>query len=198
MGPRNRGYTPAAQAHEEYVALRFRAKTTPGSGAGLHYKDDGGTGADRSAPVPLRFECKGTASKAFTLTLRMWVPLVTRAQKAGELPFLALRTHRGDSLRQQDWAIVSSDYLTIEELDRAIRCPVSRTSAGKSTRFYVEAQRIYWDDIITTVRIAGRPMVLNTSLDLICMPLELLGDFVDARRTAALSADTPRHEPHRR
>lgn len=93
----------------------FGARLVPGSGSGMHYKDDGTTGSDLDSAVPVRFEAKGTNTGSYVLDPSLYVNLRDRAVSRDQLPFVAIRFHRGTPT-QSDWALVEDQYLSKAEL----------------------------------------------------------------------------------
>lgn len=115
MSSRDHGYTKAAKKQEEELAYQFGAKRVPGSGAGLHYKDDVAAelDVDLAANKRVRIEAKGTASTAYSLEARTWLRTWKQSIAWEQTPIVVVKFRRGYP-DASDWAFV--DPLAVPEL----------------------------------------------------------------------------------
>lgn len=115
MSSSDRGYTKAAKKQEEDLAYQFGAKRVPGSGAGLHYKDDvaAALDIDLAADKRVRIEAKGTAATAYPLEARTWLRTWKQSIAWEQTPIVVVKFRRGFP-DASDWAFV--DPLAVPEL----------------------------------------------------------------------------------
>ena len=175
----------------------FGATLVPGSGSGLHYKDDGTTGSDLDTLVPVRFEAKGTASGTYSMDPMLYVNLRDRAVHRGQLPFVAIRFNRGTP-KQSDWVLVEDLFLSKEELAHVLppSTEAATPRAGCVSLGYLSLQlydrrgqsvRLHWD-LDRVVRVGRVKHNIKEHLCLVVMRLETLVRIVNDRYLHSLPA----------
>ena len=168
----------------------------PGSGAGLHYKDDGSTGSDLDATVPVRFEAKGTGSGTYSMDPLLYVNLRDRAVDRDQLPVVVIRFHSGTPTRS-DGVLVEDLFLSEEE--RAALPPPAEAATprvGCVSLGYLGLQlydrrgqsvRLHWD-LDRVVRIGRTKHNIKEHLCLVVMRLEALVRIINDRYLHSLPA----------
>ncbi len=174
-----KGFTKGAIKHEQELADSFGAKRVPGSGAGLHYKDDVASALDLASTHNVRIEAKGTAGREYILQARLYLGVWKRSIDWDATPIIAIKFRRGHP-DSTDWALL--DPLALPELD-GVRC-VTHSITAQSVVIRSEALEqeardgtsvaFRWD--VDIPRYHVRPTLL-------AVRLPLLKRLFDARRT---------------